>query len=482
MDTEAQTLYESLINAQRYLSRVDDQIHYLKAVIDDLSGEKDVLQDCIDQHKAALSPARRLPPEIVSELLLTSVAVERGDSLHVTEGAWKLSQVCSRWRSIALSFHELWSAVIISVDVYTTRTSLDILDLWLKRSGEYPLTIEFGYPRDDPSKMQSMCRDILDSLMNHSKRWRSVELTVMSEDFLLLFPVRGNLPLLEHLSLIRVGSIHMSDHWNVHAFEVAPRLRSVMFRNIREPARIMKLPWSQIIFYRARVVSTEEHAEVLRLANNIDTCWLSCEREVPTTLEFRVGTVNLSRLRSLSYRSLAIPPVLRTPALEEVTVHCNARARETVDRVSDLVRRSQCMLKSLSLHVNLHHCDPLLQLVRLSPSLTSLHVHGYRSAAYVNDLVQSLIVSGNSRNHLLPALTKFSIQVEMRSFDHYTFADMVESRWKRPPVGVAQLRSLKFVDRDISTALGALSHLKVFQQEGLDVIIEPSWLRHRILD
>ncbi|KAJ7780963.1 hypothetical protein B0H16DRAFT_1496688 [Mycena metata] len=56
----------------------------------------------------------RLPPEILAEIFLTSlVNGEDSDSDILSwEAPWLLSDVCGRWKAIALSTPELWCSLL----------------------------------------------------------------------------------------------------------------------------------------------------------------------------------------------------------------------------------------------------------------------------------------------------------------------------------------------------------------------------------
>ncbi|KAJ7622670.1 hypothetical protein DFH06DRAFT_954856, partial [Mycena polygramma] len=60
--------------------------------------------------KGVMSPIRRLPPEIVGEILLYfAPSFACGSIMSRVETPWHLGQICRYWRTVALSLRSLWS-------------------------------------------------------------------------------------------------------------------------------------------------------------------------------------------------------------------------------------------------------------------------------------------------------------------------------------------------------------------------------------
>ena len=91
-------------------------------------------------------PFRNLPNELLSRIFVLS-----DDSpLHVFDFRLKvprqytISQVCSRWRQVALSTGALWNDVrVVKSDANSSfyTHSLRLYRMWVSRAGDYPLTI-----------------------------------------------------------------------------------------------------------------------------------------------------------------------------------------------------------------------------------------------------------------------------------------------------------------------------------------------------
>ncbi|KAJ7812034.1 hypothetical protein B0H14DRAFT_2377905, partial [Mycena olivaceomarginata] len=155
----------------------DTKIYSLQAELDKLLEERDSLDTEIRKHEGALSPLRRIPPEILS-LIFDFASPFTECFMIIEDGPWPLSAVCSRWRSIALSQPSLWTELWLDFAEGPESVAgiLLLVEAHLERSQKLPLTITFG-----PLYLnQRLCTDteqaVLDLLATHCDRWETVEL------------------------------------------------------------------------------------------------------------------------------------------------------------------------------------------------------------------------------------------------------------------------------------------------------------------
>ncbi|KAJ7849592.1 hypothetical protein B0H13DRAFT_1573960, partial [Mycena leptocephala] len=104
------------------LSRHDDKLARLRAQIE-LPEQEPLEQEKLEQKRASLatdlsrnaailSPLRRMPPEILSEIFTLTLpsdraVVERG-KIDLRDSPWMLTRICGRWRTVALASSSLW--------------------------------------------------------------------------------------------------------------------------------------------------------------------------------------------------------------------------------------------------------------------------------------------------------------------------------------------------------------------------------------
>lgn len=135
--------------------------------------EEESMQDFLSKHEAILSPARRMPRDIVAEIF-THVGREPLGPLSKS-APLTLGWICSGWRSIAITTPCLWS----SIPVYSSLLGLVTPSLyreWLTRSGKLPLKIHVrGY------NAEHNWMPVLQALLDHTDRWREVHLELPSK-------------------------------------------------------------------------------------------------------------------------------------------------------------------------------------------------------------------------------------------------------------------------------------------------------------
>jgi len=69
--------------------------------MDDLVKEQAAVQRCFEEHKALLSPIRRLPAELLSTIFMPCLPEDW--SCNALEAPMLLSQICGHWRAIAIA-------------------------------------------------------------------------------------------------------------------------------------------------------------------------------------------------------------------------------------------------------------------------------------------------------------------------------------------------------------------------------------------
>ncbi|KAJ7780040.1 hypothetical protein DFH07DRAFT_875643, partial [Mycena maculata] len=97
------------------LTRLDDEISVLQDRLKQLEEERSALGDYHVQNTAMLSPLRRMPAEVLSEIFSWTLSPVHAPLTvkRLRDSPWVLTHVSSRWRAIALSTSSLWSLVYI---------------------------------------------------------------------------------------------------------------------------------------------------------------------------------------------------------------------------------------------------------------------------------------------------------------------------------------------------------------------------------
>ncbi|KAF6748510.1 hypothetical protein DFP72DRAFT_789177, partial [Ephemerocybe angulata] len=83
-----------------------NEVEKITSRISVLRAELEGLENRLRQHHSALSPVRRVPPEILAEIFSALVMGVQGSEGR--DGLLDLGLVCKGWRRAALSSHRLW--------------------------------------------------------------------------------------------------------------------------------------------------------------------------------------------------------------------------------------------------------------------------------------------------------------------------------------------------------------------------------------
>ncbi|KAJ7670038.1 hypothetical protein DFH06DRAFT_160069 [Mycena polygramma] len=107
-DTEIHTITGLIFHSQRAAEALTARIGIPGATLDQRTAERDELVQRAQQYTAVLSPVRRVPPEIISEIFSSTLPQTRRVAGSVPIGApWYLGQISRRWRGISLAIPSL---------------------------------------------------------------------------------------------------------------------------------------------------------------------------------------------------------------------------------------------------------------------------------------------------------------------------------------------------------------------------------------
>ncbi|KAJ7625619.1 hypothetical protein FB45DRAFT_921869 [Roridomyces roridus] len=308
--TESQipSIRDFISRARSHKSLLDSKIAQVQSLLQELLSERDEVDNEIRKHEGALSPLRRMPPEILS-LIFTSTFSR---TLFSEQSApWIASAVCSRWRLIALS-PTFWT----TISDQDHHFNLFNLNAQLARSGDLPLTITFT------CEVQSITADyeskVADLLAAHSARWETISLDGPEVFFSRIQRTLPQFPMLRKLE-VEIQSTEPPASSTLSIFSHAPRLAEASINVSSWPFPVaMVLPWHQLSRYRATV----EWGGLADLASA--SALVECMLDLGADQEpanLNLGTILLPRLLRLSISHRRILAYLETPVLGELYDH-----------------------------------------------------------------------------------------------------------------------------------------------------------------
>ncbi|KAK0447553.1 hypothetical protein EV421DRAFT_147831 [Armillaria borealis] len=434
-------------------------------------------------YEGALSSVRRLPAEIVVEILDWTVERRTSRSYHISgfdvfnlsDGPWYLGQVCTAWRStVERHCPHLWSRLTINVPpkledsgVGVTipifkRNMVALLERALERSGRSRLDFSFRHIKcirmlaqfsEAETEVISKCFNLL---LTHSMRWGSVELTIPWPLLSRISDVHGRVNKLEDAYLKCQGPAKLDV---INAFEFAPKLKTLHLIDLH-PEAIVLFPLGTIAtFLDKRALSSTDRADTYLdiIVSGSNLCSFSYHHHspIPESVGSQLPIVRNTSIQSLSASLGNFLSSLDLPALTSMTVTSGCDIPEYYDVIPcpddallglhALISHSSCSLTVLHL-VDVPIIDNrLLSILQLTPQLRTFTIeyHFYTSPASIRDdealghlfhqMAETQVV-GKNRNHVLvPSLKKLAIitcEVDCISvgFLRDEFVDMINSR------------------------------------------------------
>ncbi|KAK0222403.1 hypothetical protein IW262DRAFT_978676 [Armillaria fumosa] len=228
-DTDIEEIKLSLQDICLSLEKVDGDTDSPSRDIETLQGRRAILQEAQSKLRSILSPLRRFPAEILSEIF--QHAVDIGYSVWQTsDGPWSLSHVSRHWRATALTCSGvIWSQLYVGIHKgrFRQKDHLSLLRTCLARSRSHHILVDFDYPQP-VLEYKDKAVEIVQLLIDNCERWYFFEITnYCPETYILLGKVRGRLPNLIDVEIIN-GPVSASvAAAPFTAFELAPKLRSV---------------------------------------------------------------------------------------------------------------------------------------------------------------------------------------------------------------------------------------------------------------
>ncbi|KAF7760253.1 hypothetical protein Agabi119p4_10929 [Agaricus bisporus var. burnettii] len=226
-DDEIVAIKELLVEPHQRLKDISGEIGDIESQLERLLKEKGDLDDQLKAHKALLSPARRLSPNVIQKIFLYCLPSEHNPVMSSREAPLLLGRICSQWRDIALATPQLWSAIHIAIPAdppvampigtgppapppQTDHTSrIQAIVSWLTRADPFPLFISLYTSRFD-SVVGNSIQLYLDAIVQFASRWKQLHMSVPHQVWNNFLPrIRANdVPILEKVYLDSAMGYH----------------------------------------------------------------------------------------------------------------------------------------------------------------------------------------------------------------------------------------------------------------------------------
>jgi len=153
-EAELHSVQTQILDLERTVENYEDLSEHQQEM-KKLIAQRDEAQSLLEAQRAILSPIRRVPIEILSEIFLHTLHNRCSNEISPypspNNSPMLLSNICLSWRKLALDLPLLWSTLHITIDNTVCRPNPQLIPLWLQRSGSLPLSITF-VDRRSPSE------------------------------------------------------------------------------------------------------------------------------------------------------------------------------------------------------------------------------------------------------------------------------------------------------------------------------------------
>ncbi|KAJ7158027.1 hypothetical protein C8R43DRAFT_854891, partial [Mycena crocata] len=110
-DNECKEIRNLLQGPSKQAADLTEEISRVQTLLDGLTRRRDELTTFIDAHLALLSPARRLPEDIIRAIFIACLPSTHNAVVSPAASPLLLCQICSAWRDLALSTPQLWASL-----------------------------------------------------------------------------------------------------------------------------------------------------------------------------------------------------------------------------------------------------------------------------------------------------------------------------------------------------------------------------------
>ncbi|KAJ7467481.1 hypothetical protein FB451DRAFT_1560684 [Mycena latifolia] len=332
---EIQTL---LVQPMLRLKDLDDEIADLQKALDKLAGERAKLSAYVDAHRALISPARRLPLDVVQEIFVACLPAHRNCVMSAVEAPVLLGRICSSWRSLSLSIPRLWSRLhVVEPKSYPELADvpskeklaqrLEATKMWLGRSGQCPLSLSVQCAFDSTGTESDT--QILQVLFPFASRWEHITLTV--DPSILAHLTEADVPMLKSVELKPTGD---AVEWGSLKFLRGLAIYSVKTLAMNFTPSKVPLRWERLTDLTIRMMvwddfmTSEAALQIFSQCPQLRTCRLDIGNgpdlsSRATESIFKLPFLHTLELQSYGTLSLMIPELfnrLSLPQLQNLTL------------------------------------------------------------------------------------------------------------------------------------------------------------------
>jgi hypothetical protein len=364
------------------LAMLDHEIAGIIKLVADLEKARQALREHVTQCKTALSPIRRLPTEVLAEILQVVPEKSYNDNgvIIARESPVPLAHICSLWRSTTFSIPHIWSFIDVTLinsgKKHLTRRR-EAIQLHLSLSKGAPLSIALN------CKTEKAAQSFVHALVPYFPRCQFLYVDLPVPTLTYLNQYAGSFSDLRGITFHgHIEPFDIDESQACDAFSKAPALTMASIWGFYHWDHLF-LPWSQLTRLDLMLCGNECFA-VLEQAVNIEECRLYFIQEDEFASDFD-PPITLAHLRALDIigdeSGLPLLFNIHVPALEIFSCWMDVDGYDPyADTVHNFVGRNQT-IKQLSLHGSLVSTG-FIEVLRL-PYLRELCIYDWHVPKHV---------------------------------------------------------------------------------------------------
>lgn len=273
--SEAVTINNYISNVDVLIDTLDTDLELLNDFMDQIKCKREGMQQAHAAHESMLSPIRRLPREILTEIFgLCCPSSPKQSSPREILAPFALSAVCYSWREMVVGIPKLWSQISLND---TVRWSEILFKKWIQRSANTPLSIYIDIDSGALHLDKVDPISLLPLLTAVSCRWRTASIRLSQSNILAyLQPIKGRLSLLESLYIESVRDDELEPIQSIDFFDNSLKLLQTQ---LGSPIRMESLFGT---FHRLT------HLDISIYFGDVTTC-LDTLNSSPNLLELRLN-------------------------------------------------------------------------------------------------------------------------------------------------------------------------------------------------
>ncbi|TFK44009.1 hypothetical protein BDQ12DRAFT_77 [Crucibulum laeve] len=396
-----------------------------------------------------VSPISLLPPELIEFVFRHTSSISRPSGGHPALCTWPLSCVSRSWRKISLGVPEIWSCLGF-IPLHQDHQCAGIEEILRMRSKDALISFTASLV---PWRLSEGGRSLLSYLLSESSRWIAVciETTMNALRDLRL---KDRIPMLEALSLnLTLDEIENRPDGTIDEFTTAPNLKDIQLSFHPYTLDVdIDLPWAQLLLYQERRWIVTFPSPSLLSSTSLTSLTLYARDIEGLEYGQHITLCHLTHFhlhhRGNSSSCVSLVSSLTLPTLENLMIRSDSK--HITPEIIELIIRSQCQIRSLSLYCKSLKNDELEDILLFTPSLLKLDflytagfhfpLHIINSTSVVFSLQNLILRSRDARPQLkeitalllrrFSALQSFRLVLEIPVAFSDTQSQSLSERWK----------------------------------------------------